>query len=183
MKMKRNNLFFSLLWYRKLLKSNRFFTVLYTVLRTRNSSAESEIKNGWFIWSIFLEIKGERERVCTLHRFQLGDWSVESMPIPSNVCSVRALDYSTRLKYDDNRLQIRARILLVDCRPPPNRVAYTARLFHLFLYPIIIRRLLRRRRGNYWFENQTFPLYDSRNHTARMRLRKFLEILLLGKIG
>lgn len=183
MKMKRNNFFFSLFWYRKLLKSNRFFTVLYTVLRTRNSSAESEIKNGWFIWSIFLEIKGERERVCTLHRFQLGDWSVESMPIPSNVCSVRALDYSTRLKYDDdNRLQIRARILL-DCRPPPNRVAYTARLFHLFLYPIIIRRLLRRRRGNYWFENQTFPLYDSRNHTARMRLRKFLEILLLGKIG
>lgn len=186
MKMKRNNLFFPSFdiessWNRS--DCVRFFTVLYTVLRTRNSSAESEIKNGWFIWSIFLEIKGERERVCTLHRFQLGDWSVESMPIPSNVCSVRALDYSTRLKYDDdNRLQIRARILL-DCRPPPNRVAYTARLFHLFLYPIIIRRLLRRRRGNYWFENQTFPLYDSRNHTARMRLRKFLEILLLGKIG
>lgn len=101
MKMKRNNLFFPSFdiessWNRS--DCVRFFTVLYTVLRTRNSSAESEIKNGWFIWSIFLEIKGERERVCTLHRFQLGDWSVESMPIPSNVCSVRALDYSTRLK-------------------------------------------------------------------------------------
>lgn len=36
-------------------------------------------------------------------------------------------------------------------------------------------------RSNYWFENQTFPLCDSRNHTARMRLRKFLEASRTGK--